>query len=102
MFKSGGENVYPREIENVLEEHPLVVQAQVIGIPDEKWGQVGRALVVLKQGHTISEEELLDHCQQNLAKFKVPKSVVFVENFNEFISGAGKILKRELVKKYSN
>lgn len=100
MFISGGENVYPREIEKVLEEHPYVNQAQVIGVPDEKWGQVGRALVVLKEGHHVSEEELIALCGNNLAKFKIPKSIVNVKNFNEFISGAGKILKRELAKKY--
>jgi fatty-acyl-CoA synthase len=100
MFISGGENVYPREIEKTLEGHPQVTQAQVIGIHNEKWGEVGRALVVLKEGQTVSEEELLVHCRNNLAKFKVPKSIVFVNDFNAFISGAGKILKRELAKKY--
>lgn len=100
MFISGGENVYPREIEKVLENHPSIIQAQIIGLPDEKWGEVGKALVVLKEGQIMSEDELISYCASKLAKFKVPKSVVFVDNFNDFISGAGKILKRELAKKY--
>ena len=102
MFISGGENVYPREIEKVLQEHPSVAQVQVIAIPDEKWGQVGRALVVLKPETNTSEEKLIEYCKNNLAKFKVPKSVKFVDGFTNYISAAGKILKRKLVEDYGN
>ena len=102
MFISGGENVYPTEIEKVLQEHPKVAQVQVIAVPDEKWGQVGRALVVVKQGKEVSEEELINYCKENLAKFKVPKSVKFVDGFTNYISAAGKILKRKLVEDYGN
>lgn len=101
MFISGGENVYPREIEKVLESHPKVAQVQVIGLKDEKWGQVGRALVVLKHGENSTEEELLTFLGDKLAKFKIPKSVVFVEGFASYISAAGKILKRKLAEDYN-
>ncbi|MFW9833224.1 MAG: AMP-binding protein [Candidatus Thorarchaeota archaeon] len=96
MFISGGENVYPREIEKLLEEHPKVAQVQVIGVPDPKWGEVGRAIVILKSGESASEEEIINFCSGKLAKFKIPKSVRFTESFTPYISGAGKILKRKL------
>lgn len=79
MFISGGENVYPAEVERVLLQHPAVAEAAVIGVPDDKWGEVGRAFVVCRPGHTVSEADLLEHCRANLAKFKVPRSAVFLE-----------------------
>ncbi|MBI5030606.1 MAG: long-chain fatty acid--CoA ligase [Chloroflexi bacterium] len=94
MFLSGGENVYPVEIEKALYQHPAVHMCAVIGVPDAKWGEVGKAIVVLKPGMQATEQELLDHCRANLAGYKVPKSVVFVDALP--ISSAGKILKREL------
>ncbi|MFW9962816.1 MAG: AMP-binding protein [Candidatus Sifarchaeia archaeon] len=96
MFISGGENVYPREIEKVLEKHPKIAQVQVIGVPDSNWGEVGRAIVVLKENEEATEEEILEFCQGKLAKFKIPKSARFTESFTPYISGAGKILKRKL------
>ncbi|MDI3289464.1 long-chain fatty acid--CoA ligase [Polyangium sp. 15x6] len=99
MFISGGENVYPAEIEKVLYEHPAVAQVAVIGVPDEKWGEVGRAIVITKPGASATEEAILAHCRDHLAKYKVPKSVVFVDAMP--ISAAGKILKRELKEKYA-
>lgn len=96
MFISGGENVYPREIEKVLEEHPKIAQIQVIGVPDSKWGEVGRAIVVLKGQEETSEEEIISFCSGKLARFKIPKSVRFIDSFTPYISGAGKILKRRL------
>jgi fatty-acyl-CoA synthase len=99
MFISGGENVYPAEIEKVLYEHPAVAQCAVIGVPDEKWGEVGRAVVVTKPGASATEEELLTHCKNGLARYKVPKSVIFVDAMP--LSAAGKILKRELKEKYA-
>ena len=68
----------------------------MIGVPDPKWGEVGRAIVVLKPGQKASEQEILDFCIDKLAKFKIPKSVVYVDSFTPYISGAGKILKRRL------
>jgi len=94
MFISGGENVYPVEIEKALYQHPAVSQCAVIGVPDEKWGEVGKAVVVLRQGAAASEEDLLEHCRARLARYKVPKGVVFLESLP--LSAAGKILKREL------
>jgi fatty-acyl-CoA synthase len=97
MFLSGGENVYPVEIEKVLYGHPAVHMCAVIGVPDPKWGEVGKAVVVLKPGRSASEDELLNFMGEHLAKFKVPRSVVFVDALP--ISAAGKILKRELKEK---
>jgi fatty-acyl-CoA synthase len=99
MFISGGENVYPVEIEKILYQHPAVHMCAVIGVPDPKWGEVGKAIVVLKPGKHATEQELLDHCRANLAGYKVPKSIVFVDALP--ISSAGKILKRELRDKFS-
>ncbi len=98
MFISGGENVYPAEVENVIYQHPAVSEAAVIGVPHPKWQEVGRALVVLKEGHTVSEEEILEFCRGKLARFKIPKSVIFVETLPR--TAAGKVLKRELRKEY--
>ena len=94
MFISGGENVYPAEIEKVLYQHPAVHMCAVIGLPDPKWGEVGKACVVLKPSQTTTEAELLDFMTERLAKYKVPKSVTLMEALP--ISAAGKILKREL------
>ncbi len=99
MFISGGENVYPVEIESVLYKHPAVHMCAVIGVPDEKWGEVGKACVVLKPGMTATEEELIAFMQQHLARYKVPKSVVFLDALP--MSGMGKILKRELRERFS-
>ncbi len=94
MFISGGENVYPAEIEAVLYQHPAVHMCAVIGLPDERWGEVGLACVVLKPGATVAAADLLAFMQQHLARYKVPRRVEFMESLP--ISGAGKILKREL------
>ena len=94
MFISGGENVYPAEIEKALYQHPAVHMCAVIGLPDPKWGEVGKACVVLKPGASATEEELIRFMADRLAKYKVPKSVTFMEALP--ISAAGKILKREL------
>ena len=94
MFISGGENIYPAEIEKVLYEHPAVHMCAVIGLPDTKWGEVGKACVVLKPNRTTTEEELLNFMTDRLAKYKVPKSASLLQALP--ISAAGKILKREL------
>ncbi len=99
MFISGGENVYPVEIENVLYRHPAVHMCAVIGVPDEKWGEVGKACVVLKPGMTATPEELLEHMRQHLARYKVPKSVEIMDALP--LSSMGKILKRELRKQFT-
>ncbi len=94
MFISGGENVYPAEIEQVLYRHPAVHMCAVVGVPDAKWGEVGQAYVILKPGAAATEAELLAFLDEHLARYKVPRQVAFRESFP--ISGAGKILKREL------
>jgi fatty-acyl-CoA synthase len=98
MFISGGENVYPVEIENVLYKHPAVHMCAVVGIPDLKWGEVGLACVVLKPGATASAEDLMGHMQSQLARYKVPKRVEFLDALP--LSGMGKILKRELRERF--
>ncbi|MBK9781856.1 MAG: long-chain fatty acid--CoA ligase [Anaerolineales bacterium] len=99
MFISGGENVYPAEIEKVLYQHPSVHMCAVVGLPDSKWGEVGKACVVLKPNQSATEDELLKFMTERLAKYKVPKSVSFMEALP--ISAAGKILKRELRDQYT-
>ncbi len=98
MFISGGENVYPAEVENVLFSNPAVAEAAVIGVKDEKWGEVGRAIVALKPNQTLSEQEVIDFCKERLAKYKVPKSVVFIAALPR--NAAGKVLKTDLRKQY--
>jgi fatty-acyl-CoA synthase len=99
MYISGGENIYPAEVEKVLYRHPAVLMCAVVGLPDEKWGEVGKACVVLKPGQTSSEAELLQFMMDHLAKYKVPKSVTFLTELP--ISAAGKILKRELKQQFN-
>jgi fatty-acyl-CoA synthase len=94
MYISGGENVYPAEIENVLFSHPDVAEAAVIGVSDPKWQEVGRAIVVLTQGAVVTGDDLVAFCAERLAKYKVPKSVVFVDVLPR--NPAGKVLKTEL------
>jgi long-chain acyl-CoA synthetase len=95
MIVSGGENVYSTEVENAIASHPAVAQVAVIGIPDETWGEAVHAIVVLHAGRTASEEELTTHARQNIAGYKVPKSIEFRAQPLP-LSGAMKVLKREL------
>jgi len=94
MFISGGENVYPAEVENAIFELPQVSEAAVIGVKDDRWGEVGKAVVVLKRNKTLSEAEIIEHLRARLAKYKVPKSVVFVKALPR--NAAGKVLKTRL------
>jgi len=94
MYISGGENVYPLEVENVLHRLPEVVEAAVIGVPDPKWGEVGRAFVVLRSSGSVTEAEVLAHCEASLARFKIPRSVRFVEELPH--NATGKLLKHAL------
>jgi fatty-acyl-CoA synthase len=94
MYISGGENVYPAEVENVIYQLDGVAEAAVIGVPDDRWVEVGRAYIVVRDGHQITETEVLDHCRQRLAKFKVPQSVRFIDEIPR--NATGKTLKREL------
>jgi len=94
MYISGGENVYPAEVEQVIYQLPEVAEAAVIGVPDERWGESGMAIVVVKPGCTLVPETIIEHCKTNLAKFKVPKAVEFIDSLPR--NAAGKVLKREL------
>ena len=96
MFISGGENVYPTEIEELLFKHPAILEAAVIGVPHEKWGEVGKAFIVTKPGKTLTEEEVLAYLDGKLARYKIPKHYAFPKELPK--SAAGKILKRELEK----
>lgn len=92
MIISGGFNVYPTEIESILFNHPAVFEACVIGIPDEKWGEAIKAVVVLKEGAQASEEDLISHCAEYLAGFKKPQTIEFVDNLPK--NPNGKIVRR--------
>jgi fatty-acyl-CoA synthase len=91
---TGGYNVYPKEIEDVLFSHPRVMEAAVIGMPDQKWGETIRAVVVPQKGQAVTEEEIIEFCKDRLASYKKPTSVVFVDALPK--SPVGKVLKRVL------
>jgi acyl-CoA synthetase (AMP-forming)/AMP-acid ligase II len=101
MIKSGGINVYSREVEEILCKHPHIEEASVIGVPHEKWGESVRAVVVPKKGSSLTEDIILGHCRKHLAGYKRPTSVVFVDSLPK-LSISGKVLKRFLRKKYTN
>jgi len=94
MFISGGENVYPAEIEQVISRIPWVREVAVIGVPDEKWGEVGKAFIVVQEGQPANAEAIRQFCSQHLAKFKVPKHFEFRDSLPK--NDSGKILKRAL------
>lgn len=94
MFVSGGENIYPAEIERVLGEHTAVEEAAVIGVSHEKWGETPKALLVLKPGETLNSEEIIQHCRAHLAGYKKPSYVAFVDELPR--NAASKVLRREL------
>jgi long-chain acyl-CoA synthetase len=98
MIISGGVNIYPAEIEEVLLLHPSVLDVAVIGVPDEKWGESIKAVVVLRDGKRATEEEIIEYCNGRLAGYKRPRSVDFTEELPRLPSG--KVLKRELKQKY--
>ncbi len=94
MIVSGGENIASSEVERVLDEHPAVLEVAVVGRPDERWGEVPVAVVVLKPDRVATAAELIEHCRGQLAKYKVPKDVTFVDVLPR--NPSGKVLKREL------
>jgi fatty-acyl-CoA synthase len=99
MYISGGENVYPAEVEDAIMGFDRVGDVGVIGIPDEKWGEVGMAIVVPKPGEEVSEESVIEFCKGRLAKYKVPKKVLFTEELPR--TATGKILKKVLKAQYT-
>jgi fatty-acyl-CoA synthase len=94
MIIRGGENIYPREIEEFLYTHTSIADAQVIGIPDQKYGEEICAWIKLRDGHTLTEEEVKEYCREKMARYKVPKYIKFVDNFPTTVTG--KVRKVEM------
>jgi acyl-CoA synthetase (AMP-forming)/AMP-acid ligase II len=94
MICSGGVNIYPSDIEVILNSHPKILESAVIGVPDRKWGEAVKAVVVLREGKQMSKEEVIQYCKSNLAGYQVPKSVDFVLSLPR--NPSGKVLKKEL------
>jgi fatty-acyl-CoA synthase len=94
MYISGGENVYPAEVENVLYQLPEIAEAAIIGVPHERWGEVGLAVIALQPGSELDRQRVVEHCVERLAKFKVPDDIAIVEALPR--NATGKVLKREL------
>jgi long-chain acyl-CoA synthetase len=92
MIVSGGLNVYPNEVEQVLYEHPAVLEAAVVGAPDDEWGETVAAVVVLHRDASLEERELIDFAAQRLAKFKRPRRVIFADALPK--NAAGKIMRK--------
>jgi fatty-acyl-CoA synthase len=100
MYISGGENVYPAEVENVLHQLTAIAEAAVIGIPSEQWGETGMAIIAVKSGHSITEAEIHAHCEANLARFKRPRAIKFVDALPR--NATGKIHKPTLRQKFGS
>jgi acyl-CoA synthetase (AMP-forming)/AMP-acid ligase II len=98
MIISGGENIYSTEVEYALYEHPSVLECAVFGIPDQKWGEQVKAVVVLKEGHDVNEGELIAHIKGRLAHYKAPRTIEFAPELPK--TGSGKIFKKGLREKY--
>ncbi len=99
MYISGGENVYPAEVEQVIFQLEMVADVAVIGVPHERWGETGKAIVVCKKDQIVEPTLIIKHCTKNLAKFKIPQSVEFIDELPR--NAAGKVLKRELREQFS-
>jgi fatty-acyl-CoA synthase len=99
MYISGGENVYPAEVENVLHQIAAVAEAAVIGIPDPQWGEVGMAIIAIKPGQTLDEAEISAHCAAKLARFKCPRLIRFVDALPR--NATGKIHKPTLRREFA-
>ena len=101
MILTGGMNVSPREVEDVIADYPAVNLVSVIGVPDEKWGEAVKAIIVLKEGLQATEAEIINHCKERLTGYKRPKSVDFIAMSEMPLMGGGyKVLKRELRDRY--
>jgi fatty-acyl-CoA synthase len=98
MIKSGGENVASREVEEMIYKLPQVSEVAVIGVPDAKWVEAVAAVVVVKAGQSLSEQDVIAHCNLHMAGFKAPKRVVFADALPK--NPSGKLLKRELRERY--
>jgi fatty-acyl-CoA synthase len=100
MFISGGENVYPAEVEQAIHTHPSIAECAVVGVPDERWGEVGRAVVTLQEGAALTEAELIAHLEGRLARYKIPRSVVVVPELPH--NASGKLVKSRLTQVHTN
>jgi acyl-CoA synthetase (AMP-forming)/AMP-acid ligase II len=100
MIITGGEHVYPSEVEEVISQHPKVFDVAIIGVPHDKWGEAVKAVVVPKDGESLSEQEIIEFCKDRMAGFKKPKSVDFISAEDMPRTMSGKILHRELRRKY--
>ncbi|MGZ3524222.1 MAG: fatty acid--CoA ligase [Thermodesulfobacteriota bacterium] len=98
MILTGGENVYSTEVENILYMHPAILECAVVGVPDRKWGEAVKGIVVLKLGRTATEQEIIQFCKERIAHYKAPKSIDFIEALPR--TGSGKIQKKGLRDKY--
>ena len=96
MIITGGEHVYPSEVEKVIGAHPAVREVAVVGLPHEKWGEAVTAVIVLKENKTATEDEIMDYCKDKIAAFKKPKKVIFVEDSKIPRTTTGKIVHRHL------
>jgi fatty-acyl-CoA synthase len=100
LIISGGENIYPAEVEDALYEHPAVAECGVIGVPDQHWGEVGRAVVVLRDGDSVEPATLLAFLDGRIARYKIPKTVVFTDSLPR--TASGKVLKKELRSRFGS
>ena len=95
MIITGGMNVYPRDVEEPLYQHPKVKEAVAVGLPDERWGEAVKVYIVLRDGETATEQEIIDYCHARMARYKVPKFVEFRTELPKSL--VGKVLRRELL-----
>lgn len=98
MIISGGENIYSIQVEEAIASHPAVVECAVIGVPDEEWGEAVKGYVVLREGESATEQEIIDQARKHLASYQKPRSIEFVSELPK--APTGKILKRELRQPY--
>ncbi len=96
MYITGGENVYPAEVERILRGHSEIEDIAVVGVSDESWGEVGQAFVIPKKGSNLSAEDITGFCRERMAKFKCPRKFSFCKEFPR--TSLGKVRKRELIK----
>jgi acyl-CoA synthetase (AMP-forming)/AMP-acid ligase II len=100
MIISGAENVYPAEVESALYGHPAVAAVAVIGVPDDRWGEAVKAIVIVKSGVAVTADELIAYCRQRIAHYKAPRSIDFADSLPR--NASGKLLKRVLRTPYWN
>jgi len=100
VIRSGSESIYPEEVEDILITHPKIEDAAVIGVPNKKWGEVPKALIVVRKGEKIRNEEIIGYCEGKLSKYKIPKIIEFVESLAR--TSAGKLLRKKLAEKYGS